>query len=232
MCWNLEVSLGFAAIHFLTFLIVTLLGRKNYRQYQMFTLFYLCMELLQAYQWYYANPGTDLNMSCSDINKMTTVVAYVLIWLQPILFAEIGREGTYKNGSLNSLAFMSYVNFAIAMYTLFDGLMTTQDCVSLENTNYHKYTCTYVGPHHHLLWKFAIGNLGYQPNHYLYLLLILVIFFYYSNKSVRNVLFTGWLGTLALTHFNIGSGPELPAYWCLVTVLVDIPILLDSFLHK
>jgi hypothetical protein len=108
MCWTQNVSMGFAMIHIFTAIYVYRIKPSNGRYYIAFCLFYTCMELLQAFQWYI---GVSNSTSCTPLNSALTYVAYILIWLQPVMLSTMST----------SLLLLQYsiVTFCVAMINIF-----------------------------------------------------------------------------------------------------------------
>lgn len=86
MCWNIEITFTFALLYATSIAIYYKLKPKNYVSYIIFSSFYLIMELFQMVQWMVL----DFSVSESRLNTELTYVAYLLIWLQPVLFSYIG----------------------------------------------------------------------------------------------------------------------------------------------
>jgi len=228
MCWNIKVSMLFAWVHIMTFILTHVIKPQGYKQYKIFLAFYTIMELFQASQWAFVTLGTDATESCDPLNTFSTFIAYILIWAQPIMYAyiDVYVNNEKENNSVNMFALRaSIATFCIAMYNLLFKSRVDR-YVAIAYTNYGEYTCTYIGQYGHLQWMFYIPDIGYQPTHIVFLILICTSFSFYKNIIVRNTLFFGLLATLILTVFRVGDGPELPAYWCMLTAFADIPIII------
>lgn len=224
MCWSAQISLLTACVHVITLGFVLRLDHKLTpfvrSGFLKFLGFYLIMELFQALQWLTANPQHfGPKQSCSSWNQGTTVLAYFLIWAQPYLFSSIAG-----NKSANSLNRASVITLAYAMFAILKPLVFKQTSCSIDYSNYHSNTCTFAGKHGHLDWKFAIVNIMYQPTHFVYLLLIGLTLpkLHDVHKWTIGV---GWILTLLLSIYLVGGGPEVPAFWCMTSALIDIPIL-------
>ncbi|CAF3274608.1 unnamed protein product [Rotaria sp. Silwood2] len=230
MCWNLEVSLGFAGIHLLAAIYVAW-HRPPYSQcFLLFILFYFFMELLQALQWF-IGVESYLNQSCSKTNTFLTIIAYIFIWLQPIMFVSFANKNNNRFAwyySLHTLM-IAMINLIVGFYEKATGLEMMK---RNEKTNYGIYTCTYQGKDNHLVWKFAVSSFNYQPTHYDYFSIILLTFILHYNRTLQSTIAAGWMITYFVSLWNIGDvNAELTSYWCLISVFADIPIIIYTMIH-
>jgi len=233
MCWNIEVSLLAAVGHLITLYIVhkSKISNPFIREgYIRFLIFYMIMEIFQASQWITASPVPfsalpNEQSSCSQWNQITTVFAYILIWYQPYLFSRIA-----KHRSSDPLHIACLFTFFIAMLQIsvpFIREYFDEECkseIKLPNTNYHHTTCTYIGKYGHLDWKFNILNIAYYPTHFGYFLLVgtIILKLHPIHKWTIGI---GWLLSLLITLFLVGFGPELPSYWCVLSIIAS-PIII------
>lgn len=226
MCWNSEVSLLFAGMHGVTYLVVNKYRTKYHVFFKRFLLFYMIMELLQSIQWYIGVADINTNF-CTKLNTLFTTIAYTLIWLQPVLFASFTRK--------KFINYYCLMTFFIAMINLNIGFFSPATEMSfLKNngqTNYGFPTCTYRGSYGHLLWKFQINTLSYQPTHYIYYSIILLMILIEYKKGLKYTIGFGWIFSLITSIMINGVNNELPSFWCLLSVFADIPILIYT-LHK
>jgi uncharacterized membrane protein len=226
MCWNISVSVSFGLIHLITMMIVIIIKPYHYRKFITFLLFYLIMEWFQALQWY-LGVKTINNDICPPINTYLTIFAYILIWIQPIMFASFTNNKRF-------VRYYAMLTFIICMINLFLGFKYPAqelDSITFDGSaNYGNQTCTYLGKYGHLLWKFKINTLAYQPTHYVYYSLILLTFILYYDRILKYTLGLGWIISLILTIFIHGVNNELPSFWCLLSICADIPIILYSIL--
>jgi hypothetical protein len=230
MCWSLEVSLAFASAHFLSAVYVAWHQPPNSRYFLYFISFYLVMELLQALEWF-IGVDSHLNRSCSNTNTFLTIIAYILIWLQPILFASFANKHDNR-----FVWYFSVYTLVIALINLILGfhrkaigleLMSTN-----EKTNYGEYTCTYRGEDNHLVWKFAVPSFNYQPTHYVYFSIILLTFILHYDRTLQLTIGIGWMTTFFVSLWSTGDvNAELTSYWCLLSIFADIPILIYTTIH-
>lgn len=215
MCWTAQVSVGFGLVHLLGF---ALTERKSYRT---FTAFYALMEFYQAFQWIWG----DVH-SCTDWNSQVTVVAYGLIWFQPWLYVIMGEAEGLR---LQYAKLASMTTYIWSLFTLVLG-MHKIPTYSLPNSSFGSVTCTSVGPHGHLNWTFSPITIAYQPTHYVYVLLIGTTMLYYPPQL--NIIKWGWLGTLLISLYSVGTGAELPAVWCWSSLLVSLPLIMTSLKQR
>lgn len=230
MCWNLQVSLTFALLYFLTIILYIVKRPKYWRGYSLFSGFYLVMELFQAAQWLYGDVETTYSeygpKSCSLINKNFTYVAYVLIWLQPFLYSIIGLIELKKKVFKKLMLF----NLIIFLYGIIDLIILRKIYnikYMIKDSNFGPDTCTDVGPTHHLTWRFSPSNIDLQLNNLTYLILCGVNFLFYKNelKNIRN----GWLFALILTKIILfPTNAEMPSSWCLMSVFANLLILMGA----
>uniref|UniRef100_A0A6C0IYL3 Uncharacterized protein n=1 Tax=viral metagenome TaxID=1070528 RepID=A0A6C0IYL3_9ZZZZ len=228
MRWNIAVSLTAAAFHAATFVVASNKKVPEYRAYLLFTGFFMIMELFQASQWWIG----DVTVGCTEFNRTMTMMAYLLIWFQPYLFAVIGDRSRLHSVQvrLQYAKKVAHMTLWYAMINLFAG-MSTRPSYQLPRSNFGLETCTTVGPHGHLAWSFAPLTIVYGPTHFVYVILILATISFYP----RPLLFTigvGWIATLFVSTYLVGAGAELPAFWFLLSVFVDIPILARVLLYR
>jgi hypothetical protein len=220
MCWNFEVSIGFGLIHLVTLLIVWKCKPEYYRQLMIFLSFYIIMEWFQAGQWHLGLYHPNYSYGCTRYNTYMTIFAYILIWIQPIMYSSFTSE--------KFPLYYSWMTFIIAMINLILGMNYPADeMIYLTwkgQTNYGYRTCSYKGTYGHILWKFSVNTISYQPTHYVYYSIILLTILFYYNRILQLTIGIGWLGSLIATIIIHGVNNELPAFWCLMSCLADIPI--------
>lgn len=220
MCWSSAASLIFGLTHLITAFYVyqhRLILVDRGRSYILFLLFYALMEFFQAAQWNWGDllsPSTYGHDSCSSNNQLFTIGAYFLIWSQPLLYSIIARS------SKRLIAF-SVITLLWGLLSLLIGLVHVPT-YRVPNSNYGRSTCSEVGPHGHIGWKFAPQSVKYSPNDFLYIVLIVVILW-----KRNNLLLFGWLSSMVCAMTIVGTGIDLPAYWCFLSATVDLPIVCD-----
>jgi hypothetical protein len=208
MCWNAPVSIGFGLIHLLAFKLTT---RQSYR---LFTGFYAIMEFYQAFQWLFGDVG-----NCTPYNALITTIAYCLIWFQPWLYILIGEA---EDVGLRYGRKVALITFFWSLFTLSLGLLK-QPTYYLPDSNFGYPTCTKVGSHGHLHWIFSPITMIYQPSYYSYVVLIATTMSFYPRQLYPII--QGWTLTLLLSLLYVGTGPELPAIWCWLSVLVSLRLI-------
>lgn len=222
MCWNPIVSFAFGYIHLLTHYLVeeSSLEENEKQSYLRFLRFYLLMEIFQSLQWVAGEVypiSSEFGLStCSSINTLFTIIAYGLIWWQPVLFAYLGNSTYCRRFAI--------LTFIVAMVTLIAGLKQIPS-YRLPNSNYGLTTCTETGIYGHLAWKFSPVSVIMYPNFYSYITSILLSIFE-MEVPLRWTIGMGWIITLIVSLSYVGTSVDLPAFWCLLSVFVDIPIII------
>ena len=221
MCWNGSVSLKFGLVHLMTLLLVYLVKPRHWKKFSTFLSFYILMEWFQAFQWYMGVGLIHESDLCTSINTYSTIFAYILIWLQPIMYCNFAK----RNKFVKKYAIFTFV---VAMINLFLGFWwpasEMQHLTTVGQTNYGNITCTYKGEFGHLLWKFQINTISYQPTHFVYYSIILLTIFMYYDNVLKWTIGLGWISSFLLTVLIHGINNELPSFWCLLSVVADIPI--------
>ena len=238
MCWNAGISFLFGTGHLMTHMIVSKLRPPEHPAFRQFTRFYFTMEAFQALQWTFGDVIPDPTVygsSCSLINNLFTVVAYVLVWWQPVLFADMGRTcsaiASRDEGSTDLKVWdyahkLALATFAYGLVNVMIGFFYACD-YSIPRSNYGIDTCTEIGDMGHLGWKFHPYSIAYHPNLYVYLLLVSMSISMFPMAMMLTV-GLGWLLTMLVSLCMVGNGPDLPAFWCLLSVFADVPIVLYS----
>lgn len=228
MCWSTQISLAFGLCHLLTAACVYYKKKSHYKDFLLFLGFYTLMEFFQAAQWVYGDimpTSTFGYLNCSLTNTVFTSCAYALIWFQPILFAGITHISYRPFSSIVVLtAFWAMISLAL-------GFWKTPTYL-IPDSNYGLSTCTEIGPYGHLAWRFAPISVKYTPNDYVYVILIVVSIYESYYSRIKWTIGLGWLLTMIASIASVGSGSDLPAYWCMLSVFVDLPILYDIFLRN
>ena len=222
MCWSINVSLAAALVHGTTYLVARHQRPPEYRSYLLFTLFYTTMELFQALQWAMG----DVETGCTSRNQGFTIIAYILIWIQPLLFVKIGDKTRFHTVRIRLQygARLATITFWYALLLLGLGL-TTEPSWVLPNSNYGPTTCTVIGPYGHLGWQFAPISIVYGPTHFVYVALIVTTIMFYPTV-LKLTIGLGWLGTLFVSLYLVGTTIDLPAFWCFLSLFADGPILI------
>ena len=217
MCWNAQISWSFALGHIFTYFYVGYRKPPEKVSFQLFAAFFTIMEMFQALQWTYGDIAESSiygHTQCSVINTGFTIFAYILTWIQPFLFTVIGRLEN-DNEKFQILARLSFHTFIYAMISLIGGFWIKSE-YRIPNSNYGQSTCTELGTHQHLGWKFSPLSIAYHTTYAMYLLLTITIFTIYS-KPLQLTVGLGWLLTLLVSIFQVGLSVDLPAYCCLLS---------------
>lgn len=228
MCSGIGISLAAAACHVATAEIVKKYRPPESKGYLLFLTFYFVMEGFQALQWWLG----DVRVGCTPVNKFFTVIAYALIWIQPLLYVLIGKT-TKLHALIVRLTYpevISKILFIYSMVLLFVGFGKAPTYL-VPNSNFGLETCTTVGKYGHLAWQFAPISVSYSPTHIVYLSLIAGIIAMYPPWLMVTI-GLGWIGSLFIALLVVGPGAEIPAVWCQLSILVDLPIILRSITHK
>ena len=221
MCWNATVSALFLLGHLLAAAVVHRKRPPHHQSCLLFIYFYASMELLQLGQWIYGDVGL-----CTTKNALFTSIAFLLIWLQPLLFSIIGRLST--SNPYYQFAFdFSIVTLVTALTNMVLSHVIGR-AVNHPGSNFGPQTCTTVGRFGHLNWEFAVLSLNQHPSYFVYLGIILLCIRKYP-AALKWTFGLGWLCTLAVAAFWTKNSPETPAFWCLLSVFADIPIVVYCF---
>ncbi|AKI80022.1 hypothetical protein QJ850_gp677 [Acanthamoeba polyphaga mimivirus] len=232
MCWNYQVSLIFSVIYIVTNSYYVIKRPLYWKQYLLFGSFYLTMEVFQTLQWLFGNVYSDSMYGqsvCNSINVNYTIVAFILIWLQPILFSVIGYQTTTTNKWFFSV--LTVLNCFVFFYglKLLYGGFEKPDYYTISNSMFGSSTCTNEGETGHLVWRFKPKTLDVFPNHLTYVILCIISFVMYENNATR-VIGLGWLLSLIITKLLLAPTlVEIASSWCLLSIIANL--LIVSYVH-
>jgi hypothetical protein len=218
MCWDNRVSLLFSAIFLIINLTYVVIKPHYWKEYFLFGTFYFIMEMFQTLQWLYGDVGT-----CTQMNAYFTFMAYLLIWLQPLLFSYIGlRTSRHRR----FFVFMTIVNMCVLTTAVYS--MYSARCVEvgydIPNSIFSQRTCTTIGKTGHLVWKYKVGTVDYAPNYLLYLLLCILSFLMYDRIGTQ-VVGIGWFICLIITKLVLSPQLlEMASSWCLMSIIANAVI--------
>jgi len=222
MCSSVGISLLAACSHAATWSFVKFYRPPNDKSYLLFCQFYFVMEVFQAVQWTWGDVNT-----CNFTNQSMTFIAYILIWWQPYLFVQMGRvTGLRLTYARNFSLFV----FAFALALLGYGMMEIPT-YNLPTSNFANITCTKVGAHGHLGWEFSPKSVVYGPTFFVYFATIINTIYFYP-RHLQMTIGMGWGLTLFMSMALVGTSVDLPAFWCLLSVFVDLPILIKCYYHR
>jgi hypothetical protein len=244
MCWNYEVSLAFSGLFLLINSYYYVKKPKYWEEYLLFGMFYFCMEAFQTLQWLYGNvypanekSGGDFVQSigspyginlgqgsfqgiaiCDITNYNFTIVAHLLIWLQPVLFSYIGCRTSDNKRFFNRFFYLTCAVLIFSLVLLLAGY-DHRDYYTIENSIFGLSTCTNKGVTGHLVWRFKPASIDYFPNYLTYLVLCITSFVMYDKKEIQ-IIGVGWLVSLVLTKFILNPTLlEVASSWCLLSII-------------
>jgi len=213
MCGSIKISLLAAAAHGITIHQVFKSHQQHKRSLLIFLSFYLIMELYQAFQWIFLQLP-ELGEPCNAFNTNVTYIAYLLIWLQPLLFSYLSSRSKH----LRPLAWLTLVSAVFSIY------LASNPNYILPNSNFYHETCTYNGDH--LDWIFAVKTVVMLPNYYAYWSPIALSILYFETE-LKWTVGIGWLSSLIIALLLNGPGAQLTSFWCQLSICADLPILLS-----
>jgi len=234
MCWNYAVSLSFSILYLLTNSYYIINKPLYWQEYLLFGFFYFCMEVFQTMQWLFGNVYNDSLLGiehCDLINQNFTIIAHILIWLQPILFSYIGyRTSNNKNFFKYYLPLTGFV-FIFSLILLMMGF-SWDHYYSINNSIFGLSTCTNKGATGHLVWRFKPSSIDYFPNYFTYLILCILSFLMYDKEEMRLIGF-GWIVSLISTKIILRPHLlEIASSWCLLSIIANIIIVTHSMTQR
>ena len=213
MCFNQPISFVFGSLGILA--SYNLYKKKAPLSQHIHFLFYSGMEFLQFFQYFYID-------SCSAANSSLTQLAYVYIWLQPIMYNTFYLLTTPRHAAIfkYNIIFSLFV-FVWAMDRMFFHYVHQYD--RRDEINGGTITCTYRG-NKHLYWHFDLAsNRGVETNYLFYLTLICLPSFWTEHALYLNGTF---LSGLSLAYYYTRNIDETVSFWC----LLSLPYLLISLI--
>jgi hypothetical protein len=233
MCFTKEISAGLGTLG----AIMTLDQIRRYRKgdypYPTTIIVYLLYTVMEWFQYVQHLHGFA---QCDDINTKLTLVAHVLIWIQPIALNLHSFYYCKDNERIlfRFTMFCTCLTFCVSSYALYVGYLQslTNSFPSTEENihNLGPQMCTVEdGPH--FSWYFPYDSLqGYRPMGYSWTVFAVLPHFFRRNSIDSHDWFghgpaygvcilAGWI----VTYFLVGSfGSPHWSMWCLhsVTYLV------------
>jgi hypothetical protein len=210
MCSTKLSSALFAASGFASY---AFLKRHSSPWTHIHILFYSVMELLQFVQHFVLD-------DCENpVNYFSAIGAYVLIWLQPIMFNyrfyKTTRPATYIH-SYNIV--LSVIAAVLAMDRVSLRLLHPYPPSYGETCAAPRF-CALSGTHH-LKWSFPMyTNGGFEANFLWYFVLnTLPAFWTYGlvRGSIQNAVFLS--GAVVAYNHTGGNMEETMAYWCFISI--------------
>jgi hypothetical protein len=176
-------------------------------------LFYSGMETLQFVQHFV------LDKCDNSINIYSTHIAWVYVWLQPLVFNIYLLKTTIKNKRIIIYnIILSVFAFTLAMDRHFFFIWHTGQ-PRLDEASSGNITCTMSGDKH-LKWMFYLQtNNGFEINYIWYFMLnCLPAFWAYGFLFglMHNLIYLSGM-FIGLNHCN-GNVEESIAYWCFISI--------------
>jgi len=188
------------------------------------------MELEQALQWFWGDVLPVENFlngptSCTKNNAFMSFIGWLFLFFQPLavaLGAYLSLDGQRRTYFVFPIVFLCFsIIMGIKNYD-FDPTDTPTG-IDVPHTNFGKYSCTYVGPNGHLLWKWAFFDLEHIPNFNVYAGTVLISVALMPTFSFIQVMtLVGYALTYSIGWFYMGWVEELPSFWCYVSVVASI----------
>jgi hypothetical protein len=178
-------------------------------------LFYAGMELLQFVQHFV------LDECDNKVNVYSTHIAWIYIWLQPLLWNIQLYKTCHKKNNKKVILYnllLSSIVFILAMdrhfwFILHNGYVRTDEISAGLKT------CTFSG-NKHLKWKFYLQtNNGFEVNYIWYFVLnCLPAFWAYGilQGFIYNIIYLSGIG-IGLFVCN-GCIEEVISYWCFISI--------------
>jgi hypothetical protein len=184
------------------------------------------MEVFQTAQWLFGNvyDHSILGINqCDLMNRNFTVIAHILIWLQPILFSYIGYRTSDNKKFFGYYVLLNFFVFIYSILLLYLGF-EKNTYYSINDSIFGLSTCTNKGVTGHLVWKFKPANIDYFPNYLTYVILCILSFLMYDKKGIR-IIGVGWIVSLVLTKIILQpSILEMASSWCLLSIIANVLI--------
>ena len=234
MCWNYQVSLAFSGLFLLINYYYYTKKPLYWKEYLLFGMFYFTMEAFQTLHWLFgnvhANTLTGVNY-CEPINQYFTVVAHILIWLQPVLFSIIGYRTSSNKRFFKLFTLVNLFVLIYSLYSLYAG-SKRPDYYSIDDSIFGNTTCTNRGDTGHLVWRFKPNSIDYFPNYLMYIVMCSLSFLMYDKMETK-IIGVGWISALIVTKIVLWpSLIEMASSWCLLSIVANIIILGYVYLNK
>jgi hypothetical protein len=178
------------------------------------------MELLQAAQYLM----TD---TCTGFNYLSTVVAHVLVIVQPAMWNLFRYRSQEENKDIFFFSFLLSVIWAIffTLRLLYLPFGPVVPFLQEEDILTGREVCTWLGPTH-VYWTLPYYSYsGLEPNLFTYLLLWFFPTVYEKQGILKLSL---WLVQIVIIVSVVTLVDELPTFWCALSV----PFLFMSIFSK
>jgi uncharacterized protein DUF5765 len=204
MCWSKGSSFAIAVAGSL--LLAAKIALNNVPLLTLLPLtLYVLMEVLQYFQY------DELDKCSSTKNKKLTQFAYVLIWLQPVIWNLLP---SLQRGSSPIFGFSFAVSVFILLLSLDRNIFHILHKGEPNDKEAHNIgeDCTHTG-RSHLYWTFDLKTLrGLEPNWLWYFVLMFGPHIFLGDKShFAKIMLAGAALSFALAK---GNGEEFTSYWC------------------
>jgi len=233
------VSVVFGFVHAFFAVVFYGLRARHWPLWTMLMGVFAIMEWEQAAQWYWGDVLPLENFfpvptSCTKRNAAMSFVGWLFLFFQPLVVA-LGAYLSFDEKRRTYFVFPTlYMIFSILMGIKnydFDPTDTPTG-IDIPGTNFGRYSCTYIGPNGHLLWKWAFFDLEHIPNFNDYAATVLVSIALYPLMSFAQIMiFFGFSLTYFVGWFYMGWVEELPSFWCYVSVVAALPAAIGVVEH-
>jgi hypothetical protein len=240
MCWSAEVAAVFTIGELA---LAAYLWKRNEsprdRWILPLALSVTAIESLEVFMWL-SEPSpssmlADEGAHCSKTNIWATVAAYFVLMAQPLLdgvFLSTTNGGLLASRICSGLYWFCAIGMFMAAAVLFcaahfnlfgNGFESNKlDSTTIADPNslYSNRTCTFVGPHGHLLWQFSVNALkGPETIETSYFILSLT-WFMYRPFVIGATFFLGINGLLVGNMLYFDGSKEMYSVWCWQAVFI------------
>mmetsp|Transcript_22750 Transcript_22750/g.49848 ORF Transcript_22750/g.49848 Transcript_22750/m.49848 type:complete len:257 (+) Transcript_22750:73-843(+) len=247
MCWSAEVAAGFTLLELG---LAIYLWRRNAsprdRYILPLALSVTTIEALEFLIWRSGPPSylalADPEASCSPTNVGATVVAYFTLLSQPLMdgvFLFSTTRGGWLAGRLYRLSYWLIIGtmYLASIYkftaTHLDASVSALDVETIADPKslYSNRTCTFVGPHGHLLWQFAMEDLTVPEVVEAAYFILGLSWFLYRPFAIGATFFVCFNALLIgnLVYFE-GNKPESYSVWCWQGIFIYLFVLVEPWL--
>ncbi len=215
MCYSPEMSASLAVLGAcLTYRLYT--TRRNDMLWVVF-LFYTLMEILQFFQYGTVN-------KCEDVrNKALTMVAFVFILVQPLLwnwYGYVSKSDTEFQKGVFAAGVVLSIIFILGMILQYGGYKKGDPDDVLTGP-----LCTHRKSSGHLYWKLPFSQFGsLSPSFFMWTAIIVGPMLFGPRGGVAS---TAFLAGMALSYTMSRTRDEFPSVWC----LMSLPLLATGYLQ-
>ncbi|QIN54569.1 putative transmembrane protein [Cedratvirus kamchatka] len=230
MCFSFPVSLTLGFLGICLAKYSSLNKRYGYRD---IALFYSFMELLQAVQYLLVEPYDSVQpydsdkRACSLPNYFSTLVAHVLVVVQPAMWNLFRYRSQRENKDIFYFAFLMSLIWAVffSLRLFYLPLGPVVPFLQEKDILTGSEICSWLGPTH-VYWTLPYYSYsGLEANLFTYLLLWFFPTVYEKQGIFKLSL---WLVQIAIILSVVSLVDELPTFWCALSV----PFLFMSVFSK